>query len=318
MPGFTDTLTLRALWTDRPDAGQGLAERRAAGRLTAADHDDLAHFIEHGWLVWRNAIDAATIDAFVHDIHTLHHHPREFLRTSHRDHSPDLVPYGGRPNRFESLFDLYVNLPSSRAVCLHPRITRFLSLVFEARVVAFQQLLFQRSNGHSLHQDTSVVAVEDPLLLAATWIALEDVVEGSGELAYYDRSHKLPQYVFASGAKFFEPARDDRARYVRDLREACESRGMAYQRFLARKGDVLLWTADLVHCSHPRTLPEGTSRLSCVTHYCPSTTTPYWFRHHPERRAVEPHDMVSAFVSAHYRLPTGGRMLRADSAWAAL
>lgn len=310
MVGFTDTPPpLRTLWTDSPNAAEQLAARRADGLLTEAEAADLEHFIEHGWVLWRNAIEHEVIDAFVRDIRMSHQHPGMFVRTNHRRRGSSLVLSDERPDRFESLFDLYVNLPSSRAVCFHPRITRFLSRVFDGRVVAFQQLLFQRSNGHQLHQDTSVVAVQDPLLLAASWIALEDVMEGSGELAYYDRSHKLPHYLFKSGDKHLRPSEDDRERYIADLRDACERRGLEYRRFLARKGDVFIWAADLVHCSHPRRLPEDTSRLSCVTHYCPSTASPYWFRHHPDKRGIEPYDMVSAFASNLYRLPTEGRML---------
>jgi len=314
MVGFTDKpLPLRTLWTDSPDATQQLAARRADGLMTEAESADLAHFIEHGWVLWPNTIEHDLIDAFVRDIRMTHHHQGMFARTNHRRGSGTLVLSDDQPDRFESLFDLYVNLPSSRAVCFHPRITRFLSRVFDGRVIAFQQLLFQRSNGQRLHQDTSVVAVQDPLLRAASWIALEDVAEGSGKLAYYDRSHKLPHYLFKSGDKHKRPKEDDDARYIAELRKACEHRGLEYRRFLARKGDVFMWAADLVHCSHPRRLPEDTSRLSCVTHYCPASTSPYWFRHHPEKRGIEPHDMISAFASNLYTLPTEGRMLRPES-----
>jgi phytanoyl-CoA hydroxylase len=216
-------------------------------------------------------------------------------------------------DRFESLFDLYVNMESSRRVCMYPRIVRFLSLVFEARPIAFQQLLFQRSNQHQVHQDTSVVAVEDPMLLVATWIALADVVEGSGELAFYDRSHRLPHYLFKDGSKRMDFAVDDAAEYARLLDVACQQRGMAYQRFFAKKGDVFFWTADLVHRSHPRTLPDETPRLSCVTHYCPATTTPFWFRHHPDKRQIEAYDMLSGFASLHYKLPAEGKRIGPSS-----
>ncbi len=183
-------------------------------------------------------------------------------------------------------------------------------MVFEARPISFQQLLFQRSNQHQVHQDTSVVAVEDPLLLVATWIALEVVAEGSGELAYYDRSHRLPHYLFKNGTKRFNAMEDDYAACARALDKMCQDRGLAYERFMAKTGDVLFWAADLVHRSHPRTLPDETSRLSCVTHYCPSMTMPYWFRFYPDHRQSESYDLVAGFASAHYRVPAEGKMLK--------
>jgi ectoine hydroxylase-related dioxygenase (phytanoyl-CoA dioxygenase family) len=190
--------------------------------------------------------------------------------------------------------------------------------VFDTKPVACQQLLFQRSNGHRVHQDTSVVAVEDPMLLTASWIALEDVTEGSGELAFYDKSHRLPHYLFNDGTKRIDFTVDDNDLYVAELEKACRRQSMTYERFLAKKGDVFFWTADLVHRSHPRTLPDDTSRLSCVTHYHPATTTPFWFRHHPDRRQMIELGDRGSYVSTHYKLAPGQQgMLEPDSPFAA-
>ena len=103
---------------------------------------------------------------------------------------------------------------------------RFLSLVFQARVLAFQQLLFQVTNGHQWHQDTAYVVVNTPTLLVATWIALQDIEEGSGELAYYDRSHRLPHYIFSNGRKHSD---GDTTNYVSDLEAACQTRQLAHR-----------------------------------------------------------------------------------------
>jgi ectoine hydroxylase-related dioxygenase (phytanoyl-CoA dioxygenase family) len=301
-----DGLGLKSLWTDAPDAVFRLARLHRDRAIDDTERDDLLHFIEHGWLIWRRAIEPALIDALLRDIRALHKHPGMFVRTDHRNGQSRLALNDSRPDKYESLFDLYVNLDTSRQVCLHPRIARFLSLVFGTRPVAMQQLLFQRSNAHDVHQDTSVVAVEDPLLLAASWIALQDVREGSGELAFYDRSHKLPHYLFKDGSKRMTQEPGAREAYVTELRDACEKAGLAYERFLARKGDVFFWSADLVHLSHPRTLPEDTNRMSCVTHYHPATTTPYWFRFHPDHRTIRPFRDLGGYASYHYTLSDDG------------
>lgn len=311
-----DGLNMKALWTDTPYAMQQVAGLYAAHEITRQERNDLTHFIDHGWLVWRAAINPALIDRFAADIRNHHQHPAKFLTTDHRNNRPRMKLSGNTPDRFESLFDLYVNMVSARDVCLHPRISRFLSLVFDAKPIAFQQLLFQRSNGHRIHQDTSVVAVEEPLLLAASWIALEDVREGSGELAFYDKSHRLPHYLFKDGTKRINFADDDHDLYSAELDNACRRQFMTYERFLAKKGDVFFWTADLVHRSHPRTLPDDTSRLSCVTHYHPATTTPFWFRHHPDRTCLADFGDLGAYASAHYNLADSQSGMQApDSAF---
>jgi phytanoyl-CoA hydroxylase len=313
MPGaFRFDTTLPALWTDRPNWLTHLRDLAATGFVNQTDADQLAHFADHGWLLMEQAIEPALIDAFVTDIRNLHQTPGMFVTTDFRGGRAQKLN-GNRPDETESLYDLYVNLQSSRVVCMHPRITRFLSLVFQSKVLAFQQLLFQRTNGHQWHQDTAYVVVDTPTLLAATWIALQDIVEGSGELAYYDRSHRLPHYTFGNGQKHHD-GNTDGAQYIRDLEEACQSRQLAYGRLLARKGDVFFWTADLVHRSHPRTLPPETPRLSCVTHYCPATSMPHWFSD-PEKRGIEPYWDAGGFASSFYKLPNLGKPTRPDPRW---
>jgi hypothetical protein len=262
---------LTPLWTDAPDAVAQLDQRVASAAVKA---NERAHYIDHGWLVMPKAIAETLIDAFVADL---------------SDDWPDAC---------ENPIDLYANFESSRAVCLHPKISRFLDLIFDTKPLAFQQLLFQHSNGHGVHQDTSVVAVEQPVSLAASWIALQDVHQRSGERAFYDRSHKSPTYLFKDGRKRF---RHDRA-------------DLPNERFLAKKGDVFLWAADPVHRSHPRAMPDDTPRMSCVTHYCPTTTEPFWFRFHPENRAMRPYRSPGSLASSYYQLPERrGHMIRPNA-----
>ena len=186
MPGaFNPDVTLPGLWTDKPDWLNHLRALAATGHINQADADQLAHFADHGWLLMEGAIEPEFVDTLVNDIRKLHRQPGYFATTDFR-HGRSQKLNGNQPDELESIFDLYVNLQSSRHVCMHPRIIRFLSLVFQAKVLAFQQLLFQVTNGHQWHQDTAYVVVDTPTLLAATWIALQDIEEGSGELAYYD------------------------------------------------------------------------------------------------------------------------------------
>ena len=254
MPGsFRPDVTLPALWTDRPDWLTHLRALGATGHINQVEADQLAHFAEHGWLVMPRAIEPELIDAFVADIHNLHQHPGYYATTDFRGGRPQKLN-GNQPDALESIYDLYVNLQTSRQVCMHPSITRFLSLVFQAKVLAFQQLLFQVTNGHQWHQDPAYVVVDTPTFLVATWIALQDIQEGSGELAYYDQSHRLPHYIFSNGTKHSD---GDTPNYSQEMEEACQLRQLAHHRLLAKKGDVFFWAADLVHRSHPMSLPRA-------------------------------------------------------------
>ncbi len=311
MPGaFRSDIELPALWTDRPNWLTHLRALAATGHINQTDADQLAHFADHGWLLMERAIEPELVDEFVSDIRDLHQQPGYYATTDFR-HSRSHKLNGNQPDEYESIFDLYVNLQSSRRVCMHPKITHFLGLVFQAKVLAFQQLLFQVTNGHQWHQDTAYVVVDTPTMLAATWIALQDIVEGSGELAYYDRSHRLPHYIFSNGSKHFDGQTSD---YPRQLEEACQAHQLARHRLIAKKGDVFFWTADLVHRSNPSSMPPETPRLSCVTHYCPATSMPHWFNE-PDKRGIEPYWDVGGFASSFYRLPNLSQPVRPVPRW---
>src|ERR1700712_3755157 len=93
-------LNMKTLWTYTPYAMQRVAGLFEANEITTADRDDLTHFIEHGWLVWRGAIAPDLIDQFTADIRGHHKHPGKFLTTSHRDNKPNLKLSGTSPDHF--------------------------------------------------------------------------------------------------------------------------------------------------------------------------------------------------------------------------
>jgi hypothetical protein len=54
--------------------------------------------------------------------------------------------------------------------------------------------------------------------------------------------------------------------------ERALERGIAKTPFAARRGDALVWHADLVHGGNP--VSRTTTRKSIVTHYCPKHLSP--------------------------------------------
>lgn len=295
-------------WPFLPGAEDRLRRDLAAGRISAAEARDLRQLADQGFVVWPGLIEPERIDALLASVRSIDQYPGHFVTTNHRNSEP--YCFSDRTfDTFESIFDLYVNFASAREVCLHPRIVRFLGLVFDAPPIAFQQLLFQRSNGHPLHQDTAYVWVDQPMQLLATWVALEDVVPGRGELTYFEGSHRIPQFRFSDGSRRFDGEHDRPEDVSRHIEQAVAAHGCAKRDFLARKGDVFLWAADLVHGSNPRTRPLAETRRSCVTHYCPTTSQPFWFRRLEHHRGLQPHG-DARIASSYYRLPKGPEMAR--------
>jgi len=304
-----DPGSFEQLWPLSPGGLGRLARDVLTGKCTAADAARVSEFVANGYAIFPGAIEPELIDALVADVRSIASHPGCFMTTDHKR---------GRAQRlsdtdfdsYESIFDTYVNFESARRVCLHPVIADFLTRIFDTPPIAMQQLLFQRSNQHPLHQDTSVVCTEAPLLMVASWIALEDVVPGRGELTYFEGSHRIPHHLFADGTKRFDPKVDDVATVRRHLVEQCERAACTKRDFIAKKGDVFVRAADLVHGSNPRTRPEHETRMSLVTHYCPTTTRPFWLRFHPRHATQVEYARGMTYMSSYYELPTDGGVAR--------
>lgn len=295
--------TMKELWPLQDGALERIERAVGDGSMTAAEAEGLRHFREHGYIVWEGLIDSAEIDQLVSDIAAIREHPGRYLLTDHRRSRPFRAS-GPDFDHYENILDTYVNMESARNVCFHPTILRFLELLFDERPVATQQLLFQRSNIHPLHQDTAFVCMREPMLMVATWIALEDVVPGRGELTYYDGSHRVPHYRFADGSKRFQPELDDEDTAREHILRHCDELGCVKRDFIAKKGDVFLWAADLLHGSNPRTRSPEETRMSAVTHYCPESTEPLYFIRLPQHRVRVPYGERALIASSHYRLPT--------------
>jgi hypothetical protein len=293
------------LWIDDTDT-----ERVIAGLQTIPDlalRRRVASFARDGFVILPGAVAPSVIDAYLAQ-YDLAAGMAGLLQVE--------VPMeGGRQafTRAQSLkhgakvLDTGMLLPAGQDVCFAPAIAAFLEAVFADRALAFQTLHFEVGSTQAIHQDTAYVVVEaQPLCLVASWVALEDVAEGSGELVYFVGGHRIGEHLYGEGArKHWNVEQDGHAphdAHLRYLHEEAARRGLEPGRFLPRKGDVLLWHADLPHGGGAVTRP-GATRRSLVTHYCPLSCDPYYLRFIPEDwRRKSPAGAGHAFVSMYYPL----------------
>jgi len=222
------------------------------------------------------------IDAINRDFdNAAQHREKILLRKGGKYEHPGPLGVVGRRKR---VIDFYVPSTAAREAILHPAITDFLGACYGEAPLAFQSLLFQYGSQQGMHQDTAYVVTDNPQRIMASWIALEDIRAGSGELAYYAGSHHNVQVTFEGGKKIWDRQADDMAsnqQYQSDLDAACGQRGLQKQTFLARKGEILLWHAGLVHGGNP-IMDTSLTRRSLVTHYCPASGQPHYFTIHKE------------------------------------
>jgi hypothetical protein len=290
------------LWIDQTDAAR--VQQRLRGIESLQLRSLMASFIQGGFIVLRNAVSHGVIDAYLAEYEAAADSggilevevPREGGR------QPFTRAHASKPG--SKVLDTGMLLSHGRELCFAPKLTDFLTALFAARSLAFQTLHFEVGSTQAIHQDTSYVVVDGaPLELAASWIALEDVKPGSGELIYYPGGHRMAEHAFAGGeSKHWDPERHGPAEHdfhLRYLTTEALRLGLAQAHFLPRKGDALIWHADLPHGGGAITQPV--TRRSFVTHYCPLTRQPHYLNFSPpERRHKTPIGTGDAFCSLYF------------------
>lgn len=299
-PGFHSRFG--GLWTDRLDAKSKLAARLASGEVSQASVDLVRHWIEFGYVILKNAVPHDVVDTINAEVDRIWEdcdpHYRIELGAVYHDLDPKL-----RSQHYK-LLDLHAQFQPALQAAFAPRVTEFLQLVFEATPLLFQSLTFETGSSQPVHQDTAYVVVTRPMEFAASWIALEDIQPGSGELVYYPGSHRLPEHRFRAGYKNWNAERDgedSHREFLTGLHQKAKAEGQTLQSFRPKKGDALIWSADLAHGGGPITDPSLTRR-SLVSHYCPASARPYYFGYKAKHRRVGKGPAGGEYSSSYYRI----------------
>lgn len=267
----------------------------------------LRQWIKNGFVVLEGVVSHQECDRLAAEIAEIFWFGSEKFLYQEPEAPPGVghrVPVGLAPDRMR-LVDMYGASPTAASVLMNDKICRFLEIVFDDSPLCFQGLTFEKGSGQGFHQDTAYVVIDQPLELAAAWIALEDIQPNSGELMYIVGSHQLTGWKFGGTSKHWDPdlhgseAHDE---WSQRLIRRSEEMGLEKRLFRPRKGDVLIWSADLVHGGSP-VGDKSLSRRSIVGHYCPVARTPHYFTYLSDRVKV-PYRR-GYFSSAYFGLAEG-------------
>src|SRR4051812_22332700 len=150
-----------------------------------------------------------------------------------------------------------------------PRVLHILNFIFDKEAIPFQTINFTYGSEQRPHSDSIHMTTEPLGYLAAIWIALDDVEEGSGELVYYPGSHKL-NYIMSenydTGNNFLKLGENSYGHYEEKIESVILQNHLKEKKFLPKKGDFLIWHANLLHGGAPIT-KQGKTRKSIVCHY---------------------------------------------------
>lgn len=149
------------------------------------------------------------------------------------------------------------------------RLLKILEIIMGKKVDLFQSINFLEGSQQRTHSDSIHMTTFPYGNLIAVWVALEDITVESGPLHYYPGSHKLPYIMnrdydnigtkFKLGTKTYSNYEDCIEKVVIDNK-------LEKKTFLAKKGDILIWHANLLHGGE-NVLKKESSRKSMVFHY---------------------------------------------------
>ncbi|MEZ5045822.1 MAG: phytanoyl-CoA dioxygenase family protein [Chitinophagaceae bacterium] len=144
-----------------------------------------------------------------------------------------------------------------------------LDILIGGKAKLFQSINFTMGSEQDTHSD-SIHMTTFPLGgLLGVWIALEDIEEDNGPLHYYPKSHKLPYYLnsdYDNEGNALMLGKKDYDEYENMIAEKLKSQQLEKKIFTAKKGDVLIWHANLLHGGEPHSNKSKT-RNSMVFHF---------------------------------------------------
>lgn len=117
------------------------------------------------------------------------------------------------------------------------------------------------------HSDTMHFSCLPARYMCGVWVALEDITEENGPLFYYPGSHKTPEYDFSHFKNTLEDnSYENYPEYEKFIEQLMDVSPYKKEKFLAKKGDALIWSSNIVHGGSAVIDPQST-RFSQVTHY---------------------------------------------------
>lgn len=238
-------------WLDTGDSAVLASQKQNFAEFSPSIQQQLHNWSRDGYMILDRFLDDATVDAVNAEI--------------------DLLRQKGKLDFTYGNKLMFANKKSKliKSVAEDPRLKKILSFILDKDIVAFQTINFIHGSQQRAHSDSIHMTTYPLGYLIAAWIALEDITAENGPLFYYPGSHKLPYLLnndFNEGATFLTLGKKDYVDYEDVLEELVVRNNYPRKEFLAKKGDVLIWHANLVHGGAP-ILQKDSTRKSMVVHY---------------------------------------------------
>ncbi|NTX27563.1 phytanoyl-CoA dioxygenase family protein [Burkholderia pyrrocinia] len=164
--------------------------------------------------------------------------------------------------------DAWINDPDVKAIAANRQMLDLLGRLYGRTAFPFQTLNFRVGTQQKLHTDAVHFSSIPQRFMCGVWVALEDISPEAGPLQLVPGSHNWPMIDNATaGRRGFGVSSESAQLPYQEIWDAMvEAKGASTKTFEARKGQALIWCANLLHGGSPQINP-AMSRWSQVTHY---------------------------------------------------
>jgi hypothetical protein len=250
-----------APWLDRPDAPAAIERKRERREISESEASFARAWASDGFVVLERFFESARLDA----AWTAY---ERALTTG--EVVPDAPPTEADPLPGRTL-NPHFRVPELAALLAESSVVGLVAFLLGAEALPFQTIMGHKGSEQRAHSDAIHMTTYPLGYLAAAWIAFEDIGADAGPVMYYPGSHRLP-YVFSDDVGISTEEFAERGyapyheRYEPRIRALIEAHALEPRYFTPRKGDVLLWHANMLHGGSPRTR-RSASRRALVCHY---------------------------------------------------
>jgi ectoine hydroxylase-related dioxygenase (phytanoyl-CoA dioxygenase family) len=159
--------------------------------------------------------------------------------------------------------------PYLSSIGLNPQLKGIMEMLLGRKIELFQSINFLSGSEQRTHSDFIHMSTFPKGNLIAVWIALEDMSEENGPLHYYPGSHKLPCILnkdYHNDGTILMVGNKTYDKYEDEVENVIEKSKLKKEKFIAKKGDALIWHSNLLHGGE-EVLNTKLTRKSMVFHY---------------------------------------------------
>lgn len=239
-------------WLDNVLSEKDIQSHPSFGIFPKEIETQLLQWNKNGSIIWNNFLDEETVDSINKEI----------------DELLDAKKVGFNYTD-KKIFNAYRASYTIRKVIKDKRLLQLFSFILEKKVIPFQCINFIKGSEQHAHSDSIHMSTFPKGNMIAAWFALEDIGPEQGPISYYEGSHLLPYLTNAdydNSSNTFMTDGHANKKYEQKTAQLIEANHLQKKILLAKKGDLFIWHANLIHGGEAQLNKERT-RKSMVAHY---------------------------------------------------